>query len=78
MLTEALTNPLPPVTRRDLHVPGVPGKAFSAIGMRRAGKTSFLSQVLADRLAPREPLPKRVEWRSAVEWFLTPEDPDQR
>lgn len=48
---------IPPFTRRDIHVPQIPGKAIAVIGMRRAGKTTFLWQVLAERVAagtPRE------------------------
>jgi predicted AAA+ superfamily ATPase len=41
----------PPYTRRDVRLPGIPGKAVAVIGPRRAGKTTFLWQVLADRLA---------------------------
>jgi len=50
---------VPPHTRRDVYVPGVPGKALAVIGMRRSGKTTFMWQCLADRLAagwPREGL----------------------
>jgi predicted AAA+ superfamily ATPase len=39
----------PELTRRDAVLPPVPGKAHAAIGMRRAGKTCFLRQLLADR-----------------------------
>ncbi|MDR3455275.1 MAG: ATP-binding protein [Rhodoferax sp.] len=50
----------PPVlTRRDVWLPAVKGKATAVIGMRRAGKTSLLWQILADRHAsgtPREGL----------------------
>ena len=50
----------PPVlTRREIRLPQVPGKALAVIGMRRSGKTSFLWQCLADLLAagsPRETL----------------------
>ncbi len=45
----------PPFTRRDVHLPAIPGKALAVIGMRRAGKTYFLWQCLADRLAAGEP-----------------------
>ncbi|HET6202955.1 MAG TPA: ATP-binding protein [Planctomycetota bacterium] len=38
-----------PFTRRDARLPGVPGKVHSVIGMRRAGKTTFLRQVLEER-----------------------------
>jgi predicted AAA+ superfamily ATPase len=63
VLTEKLSDSLarqpPSLTRRDVELPGVPGKALVVIGMRRSGKTSFLWQCLADRLAagaPRESL----------------------
>lgn len=49
-IVDAQAAPLPVFTRRDVHVPGVPGKAIAVIGMRRTGKTTFLYQVLADRL----------------------------
>jgi hypothetical protein len=42
---------LPGLTRRDVWCPAVAGKALAVIGMRRAGKTSFLWQLLADRHA---------------------------
>jgi uncharacterized protein len=50
---------MPSLTRRDVRIPQIPGKAIAVIGVRRAGKTSFLWQQLADRLAagrPRESL----------------------
>lgn len=50
---------LPVLTRRDVWLPAVKGKATAVIGMRRAGKTSLLWQILADRHAagtPREGL----------------------
>ncbi len=37
-------------TRRDAQLPAVPGKAHAIIGMRRAGKTTYLHQVHAERL----------------------------
>jgi hypothetical protein len=49
----------PTFTRRDVRLPRVGGKAIAVIGMRRTGKTTFLWQVLSDRLAagaPREAL----------------------
>ena len=58
-LTEATTAAFPHLTRRDVRVPQVPGKAIAVIGIRRAGKTSFLWQRLADHLGagrPRESL----------------------
>ena len=59
MLSDSLAAPVPPHTRRDVRLPAVPGKAVAVIGMRRSGKTTFLWQCLAERLAagtPREAL----------------------
>ncbi len=42
---------MPLLTRRDVWLPAVPGKATAVIGMRRAGKTSLLWQILADKHA---------------------------
>jgi hypothetical protein len=56
-LTEAITSPVPPLTRRDIRLPAVPRKALAVIGVRRSGKTTFLWQSLAERQAagaPRE------------------------
>jgi len=56
-LAESLAADSPALTRRDVRLPGIPGKAFAVIGVRRGGKTSFLAQCRADRLAagcPRE------------------------
>lgn len=50
-IIDALAASPPALTRRDVRWPAVPGKAVAVIGMRRAGKTTFLWQVLADRLA---------------------------
>ncbi len=50
-IVDALASPVPAFTRRDVRLPGVAGKAVAVIGMRRTGKTTFLWQVLADRLA---------------------------
>ena len=44
-----------PVTRRDAGLPAVPGKAHAVIGMRRAGKTTYLKQLLAERRARLPP-----------------------
>jgi hypothetical protein len=54
VLTEKLNAALAPAqplsfTRRDARLPAVPGKIHAVIGMRRAGKTTFLRQVLAER-----------------------------
>ena len=47
----AALEPLPtvPLTRREAQLPALPGKAHAVIGMRRAGKTTFLRQLLAER-----------------------------
>jgi predicted AAA+ superfamily ATPase len=50
-IVDALAAPPPAFTRRDVHLPAVGGRATAVIGPRRAGKTTFLWQVLADRLA---------------------------
>ena len=58
-ITDAVRSPLPELTRRDVRLPGVPGKVHAVIGMRRAGKTCFLHQCQRDLLmagAPRESL----------------------
>lgn len=58
-INDSLDAPLPKLTRRQISLPQIPGKALAVIGMRRSGKTSFLWQCLADRLAagaPREAL----------------------
>ena len=58
-ISDALAAPVPAHTRRDVHLPGIKGKVMAVIGMRRSGKTTFLWQCLADRLAagtPREAL----------------------
>ncbi len=49
-LSSALA-PAPParLTRRDARLPEIPGKVHAVIGMRRAGKTTFLRQLLDER-----------------------------
>lgn len=54
VLAEKLSAALEPVaaptlTRRDARLPHVPNKVHAVIGMRRAGKTTFLRQLLAER-----------------------------
>lgn len=56
VLAEKLRTALEPTesaawTRRDASLPAVSGKVHSVIGMRRAGKTTFLHQLLAERRA---------------------------
>ncbi len=50
-IQESITCPLPKITRRDVYVPGVRGKAVAVIGPRRGGKTTFLWQLLSARAA---------------------------
>jgi len=50
-LADAVTMEYPPMTRREAVLPGIPGKAHAVLGMRRSGKTWYLLQCLADRLA---------------------------
>ena len=54
---DAALAPSPPngFTRRDARLPAVPGKAHAVIGMRRAGKTTFLRQLLVERRATLPP-----------------------
>lgn len=54
-LTESLAAPQPALTRRDVQLPGVRGKALAVIGVRRGGKTTFLRQCRSDRLASGRP-----------------------
>ena len=49
-LDESLATPPRRLTRRDVRLPAIPGKAFAVIGVRRSGKTSFLAQCRAARL----------------------------
>jgi predicted AAA+ superfamily ATPase len=54
-LAESLDAAPGPLTRRDVHVPAVPRKALAVIGVRRAGKTSFLWQLRNERLTAGKP-----------------------
>lgn len=50
-LADSLSNPLPVFTPRRVFGPGsMPGKATAVIGMRRAGKTTYLHQLRQERL----------------------------
>ncbi len=49
-IVDSLASAPPDSTRRDVRVPGVPAKAKAVIGPRRAGKTTFLWQILAQKL----------------------------
>lgn len=50
-IIDSLAAPIPSFTRRDIRLPGVKGKAVAVIGMRRTGKTTFLWQIVSDRMA---------------------------
>ena len=55
-LSAALAPGEPPaLTRRDTRLPAVPGKVYAVIGMRRAGKTTYLHQLLHARRAELPP-----------------------
>lgn len=60
-LVESLAGAIPPGTPRQVHgTVNLPGKATAVVGMRRAGKTTFLHQLRRDRLdlgTDRERLP---------------------
>ena len=49
-LDESLALPWRRLTRRDVRLPAIPGKAFAVIGVRRSGKTSYLAERRAERL----------------------------
>ena len=49
-LEESLASSPRRLTRRDVRLPAIPGKALAVIGVRRSGKTSFLAQCRAARL----------------------------
>ena len=61
LLAASVRTPLPAHTRRRIFGPAeLPGKATAIVGMRRAGKTTFLHQLRRERIergAPRERLP---------------------
>ena len=38
-----------PFTKREARLPAIPGKVHAVIGMRRAGKTTFLRQLQSER-----------------------------
>jgi predicted AAA+ superfamily ATPase len=50
-IIDSLAAKAPAYTRRDVRLPRIPKKAIAVIGPRRAGKTTFLWQVLTERHA---------------------------
>lgn len=55
-LVQAISEPLPAFTRRQTRLPQVRNKTHAVVGMRRAGKTTFLHQCRSDLLSEgREP-----------------------
>ncbi len=56
-IVDSLLAPLPAFTRRDIQLPRIAGKAAAVVGMRRTGKTTYLWQVLSDRV--REGVPRK-------------------
>lgn len=54
-IVDSLAVAPPRLTRRDIRLPQVVGKAVAVIGPRRAGKTTFLWQIVAERLATATP-----------------------
>lgn len=54
-LAESLATAPPPLTHRDIHVPAIKKKAIAVVGVRRGGKTSWLFQCRAERLAQGRP-----------------------
>lgn len=50
-IATSVQTPPPVLTRRDALLPPIKGKAMAVIGMRRAGKTSYLHQCRSDLLA---------------------------
>lgn len=54
-LAESILQPPAALTRREIRLPGIPGKTLAIIGVRRGGKTSFLQQQRADRISEGRP-----------------------
>ena len=50
-IVDSMATPPPALTPRDVRLPTVPGKVKAVIGPRRAGKTTFLWQVITQALA---------------------------
>ena len=59
-LVAGIADEPPVMTRREVRVPQIPNKALAVIGMRRSGKSTFLWQCLADRVAAGAPRSAQV------------------
>ncbi len=55
-LIQALSDKPPALTQRDIRLPKVANKAHAIVGMRRAGKTTFLHQCRAELMRVGNPL----------------------
>jgi uncharacterized protein len=55
LLEEQRAAPLPPLTRRDVRIPELPGMATALVGMRRVGKSYVLFQEMQRLLASGTP-----------------------
>ncbi|HEU4643250.1 MAG TPA: ATP-binding protein [Gemmatimonadaceae bacterium] len=54
-LAECLAIGVGDLTRRDIRLPAIAGKAIAVVGVRRSGKTTFLRQHRAERVEAGEP-----------------------
>jgi predicted AAA+ superfamily ATPase len=59
-LVAGIADEPPLMTRREVRIPQIPNKSVAVIGMRRSGKSTFLWQCLADRVAAGEPRAAQV------------------
>ena len=59
-LVAGVTDTPPLMTRREVRIPQIPNKALAVIGMRRSGKSTYLWQCLADRVASGAPRTAQV------------------
>ena len=50
-LADSVSMDLPELTEREFLVPEIPNKVYSVLGMRRAGKTYFLYQIMKRHMA---------------------------
>lgn len=70
-LRVALEAATPPSrTRRDARLPAVPGRVHAVIGLRRAGKTTFLHQLRDDCDGVPGAAIRGVAVQPAYEWLL--------